>query len=83
MPSGWDDEFFRQIGLDELVEKQYLQVGAGEPLIAGLPVGEGLSKEAAEELGLVEGTPVGSAIIDAYVYSSKHIDRLIIHNIFK
>ena len=47
------------------MEKQYLQVGAGEPLIAGLPVGEGLSKAAAEELGLVEGTPVGSAIIDA------------------
>ena len=48
------------------MEKQYSQVGQGEPLIAGLPVGEGLSKEAAEELGLIEGTPVGSAIIDAY-----------------
>ena len=66
VPSGWHDEFFHQIGLDEIVENQYSQIGAGEPLIAGLPVGEGLSKEAAEELGLVEGTPVGSAIIDAY-----------------
>ena len=66
MPSGLHDEFFRQIGLHELLEKQSSQVGAGEPLIAGLPVGEGLSKEAAEELGLIEGTPVGSAIIDAY-----------------
>ena len=66
VPSGLHDKFFRQIGLDELVEKQYSQVGASEPLIAGLPVGEGLSKEAAEELGLIEGTPVGSAIIDAY-----------------
>ena len=70
VPSGWHDEFFRQIGLDELVERQYSQVGPGEPLVAGLPVGEGLSKEAAEELGLVEGTPVGSAIIDAYVFFS-------------
>ena len=63
MPSGEHDEFFLQIGLDELMEKNYSK---GEPLIAGLPVGEGLSKKAAEELGLVEGTPVGSAIIDAY-----------------
>ena len=66
MPTGWHDEFFYQIGLDEIVEKKYSQIGADEPLIGGLPVGEGLSKEAAEELGLVEGTPVGSAIIDAY-----------------
>lgn len=38
----------------------------GDVLVAGLPVGRGLSKRAAEELGLVEGTPVGSALIDAY-----------------
>ena len=63
MPSGEHDELFLQIGLDELVEKNYSKVA---PLIAGLPVGEGLSKEAAEDLGLIEGTPVGSAIIDAY-----------------
>ena len=80
VPSGWHDEFFRQIGLDELVERQYSQVGPGEPLVAGLPVGEGLSKEAAEELGLVEGTPVGSAIIDAYVFFFfSYINRLITH----
>lgn len=36
-------------------------------LTAGQPVGSGLTREAAEELGLVEGTPVGSAVIDAYV----------------
>ena len=37
----------------------------GKVLTAGLPVGNGLSKKAAEELGLVEGTPVGSGLIDA------------------
>ena len=68
LPPGRHDEFFHQIGLDEIVENQYSQIGADEPLIAGLPVGEGLSKKAAEELGLVEGTPVGSAIIDAFVF---------------
>ena len=46
------------------MERDYSQVSEGEPLIAGMPVGEGLSKRAAEELGLMEGTPVGSAIID-------------------
>lgn len=35
-------------------------------LTAGQPVGNGLSEKAAKELGLVEGTPVGSAVIDAY-----------------
>lgn len=37
----------------------------GLVLTAGQPIGRGLTKEAAEELGLVEGTPVGSAVIDA------------------
>ncbi|KAJ7162642.1 FGGY family of carbohydrate kinase [Mycena crocata] len=66
--SGWQDDFFREIGLGELVERDYVQMGAEKQnvLTAGLPVGRGLSKAAAEELGLVEGTPVGSGVIDAY-----------------
>ena len=71
MPSGWQEEFFNQIGLEEFVKRQYSQLGKGEPLIAGMPVGEGLSKDAAEELGLMEGTPVGSGLIDAYVFFSE------------
>lgn len=39
-------------------------------LTAGLPVGRGLSEKAAEELGLVVGTPVGSGVIDAYDFIS-------------
>jgi ribulose kinase len=70
VPSGWQDEFFNQIGLEELVKRQYSQVSKGEPLLAGMPVGKGLSKGAAEELGLMEGTPVGSALIDACVIFS-------------
>jgi len=34
-------------------------------MTAGLPVGKGLSARAAKELGLVEGTAVGSGVIDA------------------
>ncbi|GLB33245.1 putative FGGY family of carbohydrate kinases, C-terminal domain [Lyophyllum shimeji] len=66
--SGWNAEFFESIGLGELVKGEYRQIGAGKGdlLTAGRPVGEGLSKTAAAELGLEEGTPVGSGLIDAY-----------------
>lgn len=37
----------------------------GLVLTAGLPVGRGLTKTAATDLGLMEGTPVGSGVIDA------------------
>ena len=67
--SGWQKDFFHKIGLGELVDRNFAPVGGRnkEVLYAGMPVGEGLSKEAAEEMGLVQGTPVGSAIIDAFV----------------
>ncbi|BGP31454.1 hypothetical protein JCM10296v2_003218 [Rhodotorula toruloides] len=68
---GWNREFFEQIGLEEFVKNDFVQVGGlpgknGLILTAGQPVGRGLSKKAAEELGLKEGTAVGSAVIDAY-----------------
>ncbi|KAL0062626.1 hypothetical protein AAF712_010463 [Marasmius tenuissimus] len=64
----WQPDFFEKIGLKELVERDYKQLGAAnlDVLTAGMPVGNGLSKKAAEEFGLVEGTPVGSGVIDAY-----------------
>ena len=67
--AGWDAGFFEEIGLGELVSSGYVQIGAGSGVLltAGEPVGRGLTKTAAEELGLVEGTPVGSGVIDAYV----------------
>ncbi|TFK43052.1 Pentulose kinase [Crucibulum laeve] len=66
--SGWQANFFEKIGLGQLVTEEYRQMGGenGNVLAAGLPVGKGLSKRAAEELCLVEGTPVGSGLIDAY-----------------
>lgn len=70
--SGWQKDFFRQIGLGELSDRDYAQVGVREgeqTLIAGMPVGSGLSEKAAAELGLFPGTPVGSALIDALVIS--------------
>jgi ribulose kinase len=63
--SGWQADFFSKIGLGDLVDSHYRQLSTGEILNAGLPVGSGLSGAAAAELGLLEGTPVGSAVIDA------------------
>ncbi|KAK7054856.1 hypothetical protein VNI00_003319 [Paramarasmius palmivorus] len=59
--SDWSNsrkEGYRQMGAPE---------GPKDVLTAGMPVGSGLSKKAAEEFGLVEGTPVGSGVIDAQV----------------
>ena len=69
--SGWQKEFFHQIGLGFLVDREYAPIGGKEDdqvLCAGMPVGNGLTKTAAKEMGLTEGTPVGSGIIDAYVF---------------
>ncbi|KAJ6627391.1 FGGY family of carbohydrate kinase [Mycena sp. CBHHK59/15] len=66
--TGWQDNLFEEIGLAELVKGEYKQMGAAnlDVLTAGQPVGKGLSKKAAAEFGLLEGTPVGSGLIDAY-----------------
>jgi FGGY-family pentulose kinase len=64
---GWDPEFFEQIGLGCLIPENFERLGGEQvPLQAGDAVGDGLTKEVAEAWGLLPGTPVGSAIIDAY-----------------
>jgi ribulose kinase len=64
------DGFFKQIGLDELISKAYVQVGfptaKTNVLYAGLPVGA-MDQKAAKELGLEQSTIVASSLIDAYV----------------
>ena len=55
-----------------MVQDYFEQLGGipgknGLVLTAGQPVGKGLSKRAAEDLGLMEGTAVGSGVIDAFV----------------
>ncbi|KAI8086815.1 uncharacterized protein B0P05DRAFT_465856 [Gilbertella persicaria] len=63
---GWEPSFFEEIGLGCLIDEEFSRMGGQETLEAGDPVGYGLTAQAAEELGLLPGTPVGSAIIDAY-----------------
>lgn len=61
----WSESYFERIGLGDLVADQYARIGQ-EIDTPGTPVGGGLTKAAALELGLLEGTPVGASLIDAH-----------------
>ncbi|KAL1491954.1 hypothetical protein ABEB36_012469 [Hypothenemus hampei] len=61
----WNQSFFEQIGLDDLVDNNWKKIGSVVQY-PGAPVGKGLSKRAANELGLLPGTPVGTSMIDAH-----------------
>ncbi|GAQ91191.1 FGGY family of carbohydrate kinase [Klebsormidium nitens] len=66
MPAaGWDKDFWRGIGLGDVVEEDFKRFGA-RVAFPGYPLGGGLTKQAAEDLGLPEGTPVGAGLIDAH-----------------
>ena len=58
---GWPVEFYEAIGLGDIFEKFPKEI-----FDLGEPIG-GLTKEAAEELGLNEGTPVGQGGVDAFI----------------
>lgn len=60
----WDEGFFREVGLGELVDDGAARIGARvRPM--GERVGP-LTARSAAELGLIEGIPVGVSIIDAH-----------------
>jgi FGGY-family pentulose kinase len=61
----WDETYFHQIGLEDLVEENYSRIGQRVRPI-GEPIGTGLSDRAAQELGLQPGTAVSVSIIDAH-----------------
>jgi FGGY-family pentulose kinase len=62
--SGWDDSYWHQIGLEEFPLENYKKIGTSfsQP---GEQIG-GLTDQAASELGLLPGTPVGASLIDAH-----------------
>ncbi|KAJ3679222.1 hypothetical protein LUZ60_017233 [Juncus effusus] len=62
---GWDDEFWEEIGLGDLLEAHHAKIGRSVAF-PGHPLGAGLTPTAAKELGLVAGTPVGTSLIDAH-----------------
>ncbi|XP_039590649.1 FGGY carbohydrate kinase domain-containing protein [Polypterus senegalus] len=63
--TGWDDNFWESIGLEDLLEDGYSKIGS-QVCTPGTPLGTGLTKEAAQQLGLREGTAVAASLIDAH-----------------
>ncbi len=61
----WDDTYFRQIGLDDLADENFVRIGT-QIVPAGEALSGGLTQQAALELGLVAGTPVAAGLIDAH-----------------
>ncbi|KAK7501510.1 hypothetical protein BaRGS_00007314 [Batillaria attramentaria] len=62
---GWNDDFLTTIGLQELTENNHARMG-NQTQQPGEPCGAGLTVQAASDLGLVPGTPVGTSLIDAH-----------------
>ncbi len=60
----WDEGYFRAIGLGALADEGFARIGT-EIVAPGAALG-GLTAQAAAELGLVAGTPVAAALIDAH-----------------
>ncbi len=61
----WDPDYFRTIGLGELPDSGFAAIGQ-RVVAPGTPLGQGLSRQAASDLGLLPGTPVGAGLIDAH-----------------
>lgn len=61
----WDRDYFERIGLPMLAENDFERIGRSvtDP---GTPLANGLTAEAAEDLGLLAGTAVGVGMIDAH-----------------
>ncbi len=61
----WNDSYFREIGLSDLVDENYRRIGRKVRPV-GEAAGSGLSEKAAADFELKPGTPVGISIIDAH-----------------
>ena len=61
----WSESYFARIGLGELLDESGAKIG-NEIVEPGTPIGQGLTTQAAQELGLLPGTPVAASLIDAH-----------------
>uniref|UniRef100_A0A8C3X3X7 FGGY carbohydrate kinase domain-containing protein n=1 Tax=Catagonus wagneri TaxID=51154 RepID=A0A8C3X3X7_9CETA len=62
---GWDDSFWKVIGLEDLSANNYSKIG-NQVLPPGASLGSGLTPEAAKDLGLPAGIAVAASLIDAH-----------------
>jgi D-ribulokinase len=61
----WDPAYFHAIGLGELADEGFARIGT-EVVEPGTALGQGLTAQAAADLGLEPGTPVAASLIDAH-----------------
>lgn len=61
----WAADYFEKIGLGALAREDFRRIGQ-QIVDPGTALGAGLTKDAARELGLPVGLPVGAALIDAH-----------------
>lgn len=61
----WDPSYFRQIGLGDLADGGFSRIGT-EIVPGGTALAQGLTEQAATELGLKPGTAVAAGLIDAH-----------------
>ncbi|WP_158934771.1 FGGY-family carbohydrate kinase [Burkholderia sp. S171] len=61
----WDESYFRSVGLGVLADEAFARIGQSV-VDPGTPLGNGLTADAAAELGLRAGTPVATGVIDAH-----------------
>ncbi|MGO4405129.1 FGGY-family carbohydrate kinase [Bosea sp. RAF48] len=61
----WDASYFRQIGLGDLADDGFSRIGT-EIVPGGSALAQGLTEQAANELGLNTGTAVAAGLIDAH-----------------
>lgn len=61
----WDESYFRAVGLGALADEAFERIGR-RVLDPGTRMGDGLTQQAARELGLRAGTPVAAGMIDAH-----------------
>jgi D-ribulokinase len=62
---GWDDDYFRAVGLAELIADNHARIG-NRIVEPATTLGTGLTPQAAADLGLKAGTPVAASLIDAH-----------------
>jgi len=63
--AGWDDGYFREVGLADLIADDHARIG-NRIVEPGTALGSGLTPQAAADFGLQPGTPVAAALIDAH-----------------
>src|SRR5712692_9043652 len=61
----WSESYFERVGLGDLASDCYAKIGK-DIVAPGTSLGAGLTRSAALDFGLLEGTPVGASLIDAH-----------------